>query len=226
MPNGSLSLAAKLYLLAWDPRTGRPADPDHLPYLVRAGALTELAQRGMLADEDGVARPFADARTGDPALDSLLELIFESRPRAWQTWVRHHARLTERAVRDQLVTVGYVRAKGRRALGLLPVKEYELERPDVVAGMREDAVRLLRGGQRVSEVSAGDAALVALAAAGELRTVVTAADARAHKARIAELARRSGQVGPALEKALGQVRSAVAVAVTGVTLSGTLAAAG
>ncbi|MGO4755701.1 GPP34 family phosphoprotein, partial [Streptomyces sp. 2MCAF27] len=115
---------------------------------------------------------------------------------------------------------------GRRALGLLPVKEYEVERPDVVAGRREVEVRLLRGGQSVSEVSAGDAALVALAAAGELRTVVTAADARAHKARIAELARRSGQVGPALEKALGQVRSAVAVAVTGVTLSGTLAAAG
>ncbi|MDX3232415.1 GPP34 family phosphoprotein [Streptomyces sp. ME19-01-6] len=158
MPNGSLSLAAKLYLLAWDPRTGLPADPDHLPYLVRAGALTELTQCGMLADEDGVALPVADA--------------------------------------------------------------------DAVAGMREDAVRLLRGGQGVSEVSAGDAALVALAAAGELRTVVTAADARAHKTRIAELARRSGQVGPALEKAIGQVRSAVAVAVTGVALSGTMAAAG
>jgi hypothetical protein len=211
VPNGSLSLAATLYLLALDPGTGKPVT--HLGYLVQAGALTELAQRELLVDADGRPRPLPDARTGDPALDGLLELIEESRPRTWGTWVGHQPQLTEKAVRNQLRAAGYVRATARRVLGLFPVKEYALERPQLVAGMRDEAVRVLHGGRPAAEVSERDAALIALAAAGGLTTVVTHKDLTAHRRRIAELEARSGAPGAALEGVVGHVRAALAAAV-------------
>ncbi|MBL1100931.1 GOLPH3/VPS74 family protein [Streptomyces coffeae] len=225
MPNGSLSLAAALHLLAFDPGTGKPVGA-HTALLVRAAALTELAQRGLLTDSDGRPCPVADAMTGDSALDGLLELIGESRPRTWATWVEYQPRLTEHAVRDQLVAHGYLRAEVRRVLGLFPLKQYRLERTDLVAGMREDAVRVLHGDQPVSEVSERDAALVALAAAGELRTVVTLKDAKLHKKRITELGERSGGMGPVLEKVIAQVRAALAAAVTTAILVATTSSSG
>ncbi|MEU4895992.1 GPP34 family phosphoprotein [Streptomyces sp. NPDC044780] len=220
MPNGSLSLAASLYLLSYDPETGRPTGA-HTALLVRAAALTELVQRGLLTDSDGSPCPVADALTGDQVLDRLLELIGESRPRSWQVWVGHHPRLTEHAVRDQMVAAGYVRQKGRRVLGLFPAKEYVLERPEQAAGMRDDAVRALHGGQPAADVSERDAALVTLAAAGELRTVVTATDAKVRKDRILELGERCGGMGPVLEKAIAQVRTALAAAVVTTMLTTT-----
>ncbi|CDR05398.1 GOLPH3/VPS74 family protein [Streptomyces iranensis] len=222
MPNGSLSLAASLYLLSYDLETGRPAGA-HTALLVRAAALTELVQRGMLTDADGSPCPVADAATGDQTLDGLLELIGESRPRSWQIWVGHQPRLTEHAVRDQMVAAGYVRAKGKRMLGLFPAKEYVLERPDQVAGMRDDAVRVLHGEQPAAEVSERDAALVTLAAAGELRSVVTATDAKVRKRRILELGERCGGMGPVLEKVIAQVRTALATAVVTAMLASTTA---
>lgn len=65
MLHGSLSLPARLCLLSWDTATGEPLAADRLPYLVRAGALTELARRGPLTDVDGIVTPAdLDARTG------------------------------------------------------------------------------------------------------------------------------------------------------------------
>lgn len=223
MPHGPLSLAASLYLLTYDPRTGKPTGA-HTGYLVRAAALTELVQRGMLTDADGRPCPVPDAGTGDPALDGLLELIGESRPRTWQTWVGHQPRLTEHAVRDQMVAAGYLRSSGRRVLGLFPAREYTLERADAVAGMRDEVVGVLLGGQPVAEVSEREAALVALAAAGELRTVVTATDAKVRKDRIIELGERCQGVGSALEKVIAQVRTALAAAVTTAMLAATTSA--
>lgn len=65
MPDGSLSLPARLYLLSWDTERLKVTGATHLHHLVRAGALTELAQRGLLADVEGIATPVdPDARTG------------------------------------------------------------------------------------------------------------------------------------------------------------------
>ncbi|MFF7652195.1 GPP34 family phosphoprotein [Streptomyces sp. NPDC007983] len=222
MPNGSLSLAATLYLLAFDPGTGKPVT--HVGYLVQAGALTELAQRELLVDAKGRPKPLPDARTGDPALDGLLELIEESRPRAWGTWVGHQPQLTERAVRDQLRAAGYLRTTTRRVLGLFPVREYALERPELVAGMRDEAVRVLYGGQPAAEVSERDAALIALAAAGGLTTVVTHKDLEAHRQRIAELEVRGGAPGAALEGVVDHVRAGLAAAVATALSAATTAA--
>ncbi|MER5467234.1 GPP34 family phosphoprotein [Streptomyces sp. NPDC002685] len=215
MPNGSLSLPARLYLLAWDTTKLKITGSTHLHHLVRAGALTELAQRGLLVDDDGIVTPVdADSRTGDLVLDGLLELVAESRPRKWKPWVTLRARVTLDAVRAQLAAGGYLRAEKKRVLGLFPSVEYELDRVAAVDALRAEARQVLEGPLPVAEVSDRDAALVALATAAELRTLASPKDRKRHKARIDELAERGGAATPALRKVVQEVRMAVIMATT------------
>ncbi len=218
MPDASLSLAARLYLLAWDTERMKLTGVSNAAHLVRAGALTELAQRGLLADDDGVARPVSDARTDDPALDDLLELIEESRPRRWKSWVTHHAKYTLDAVRTQLAEAGYLRTEHSR--WLFSTTRYELERPDVVKALREDARDVLTGPVPVSDVPDRDAALVALAAASELRTLATGKERKQYKQRIEALTDRSGAAAPALRKVIQEMRTAMIVVATSTAATG------
>jgi hypothetical protein len=64
----------------------------------------------------------------------------------------------------------------------------------------------------MSRVGERDAALVALAAAGEVGTVLPRAKRRAYKQRIAQLAERGGPATPALRKVIQQLRAASAAA--------------
>ncbi|MFI6274348.1 GPP34 family phosphoprotein [Streptomyces sp. NPDC050988] len=215
MPTGSLSLPARLYLLAWDTTKLKVTDAAHLPHLVRAGALTELAQRGLLADVDGIATPTdPDAQTGDPVLDGLLELVEESRPHRWKTWVGLRARVTLDAVRAQLAADGYLRAEKTRVLGVFPSVEYEIDRVAVVDGLRAEAREVLEGPVPVEEVPERDAALVALAAGAELRTLLSGKEQRQYKQRIEDLVERSGATTPAVKQAVQEVRSAVVLVMT------------
>lgn len=215
MPTGSLSLPARLYLLAWDTTKLKVTDAAHLPHIVRAGALTELAQRGLLADVDGIATPTdPDAQTGDPVLDGLLELVEESRPHRWKTWVGLRARVTLDAVRAQLAADGYLRAEKTRVLGVFPSVEYEIDRVAAVDRLREEAREVLEGPVPVEEVPEPDAALVALAAGAELRTLLSGKEQRQYEQRIEDLAERSGATTPALKKAVQEVRSAVVLVMT------------
>ncbi|MFJ3338766.1 GPP34 family phosphoprotein [Streptomyces sp. NPDC086766] len=213
MPNGSLSLPARLYLLAWDTARMRITGTAHLHHLVRAGALTELAQRGLLLDDDGIATPVdLDARTGDAVLDGLLDLVRESLPRRWRTWVTLRARHTLVAVREQLAAEGYLRAEKRRVLGVFPSVEYALERVAVVDALREEAREVLGGSLPVAAVSEREAAVVALAAAAGLRTLASGRDRRRHRERIEELTERSGAAAPALRRVVREVRTAMTAA--------------
>ncbi|WP_405905587.1 GPP34 family phosphoprotein [Streptomyces sp. NBC_00828] len=215
MPDDSLSLPARLYLLSWDTEKLKVTGATDLHHLVRAGALTELAQRGLLADVEGIATPVdPDAHTGDLVLDGLLELVEESRPRKWKAWVTLRARVTLDAVRAQLVAEGYLRAEKKRVLGLFPSVEYQLARVSAVDGLRAEARQVLVGPVPVADVSDRDAALVALAAAAELRTLLPGKDRKLYKDRIEELTERSGAAAPALKKVIQEVRTAVMVAVT------------
>ncbi|PWI14108.1 GPP34 family phosphoprotein [Streptomyces sp. Act143] len=197
MPDGSLSLPARLYLLAWDTTRNEPTGTPHLDHLVRAGALTELAQRGLLVDDDGIATPAdLDSATGNAALDGLLELVRESRPHHWRSWVPLHARVTLDAVREQLAAEGYLRAEKRRALGVFPTVEYALERGAVADALRAEARRVLEGSAPTVAVSDRDAAVVTLAAAAELRTLLTRTERGQYRERLAELAKLAEPAGP------------------------------
>nr|WP_206440368.1 GPP34 family phosphoprotein [Streptomyces scabichelini] len=208
-------MPARLYLLAWDTTKLKVTGVSQLHHLVRAAALTELAQRGLLADEDGIAKPVhPDARTGDLVLDGLMELIEESRPHRWKTWVTLRAGVTLDAVRAQLAADGYLRAEKKRVLGLFPSVEYELDRVPVVEALREDARQVLESEVPVADVSERDAALVALAATAELRTILSGKDRRRHKERIEALTERSGAATPALKKVIQEVRAAIIATLT------------
>ncbi|WP_405804657.1 GPP34 family phosphoprotein [Streptomyces sp. NBC_00210] len=222
MPNGSLSLAARLYLLSWDTERMTLIGAPHLALLVRAGALAELAQRGMLTDDDDVVRPIGDNRTGDLPLDRLLELIEESRPRKWRRWLTFHSAYTLDAVRSQLTAAGYLRRRRRRVLGLFPSAHYELDRVDVVKSMREDTRTVLVGPAAVADISDQDAALVALGAAAELRTLADSRERGRHKARIEALTERSAAAAPALKKIIQEVRDTMAVAATSAPATGAM----
>ncbi|GAA1361007.1 GOLPH3/VPS74 family protein [Streptomyces beijiangensis] len=223
MTHDSLALAARLYLLAWDADRRRLTGTLYLDYLVRAGALTELVQRGLLVDADGAAKPVDDARAGDAALDGLLELIGESRPRTWKTWVSHRRKFTLETVRTQLVDSGILRRRTGRRFGLFPSISYELEHPELVREIREAARSVMLGAEPAEEISDRDAALVALAAAGELRTFASGKERRQYRARIEELTERSGATAPELKKVIKDVRAAMTVAITAASAGGAAA---
>jgi hypothetical protein len=213
--NGSLSLPARLYLLAWDTNRTEVTGADRLHQLVRAGALTELAQRGLLTDEDGIATPVdMDSLTEDTVLDGLLELVRESRPHRWQRWVTLHASVTLDAVREQLTAQGYLRAQKKRVLAVFPSVEHVLQQGALVDALREEARQVLEGPVPVAEVSDRDAAVVALAAAAELPTLVPGRERQRHKARIEALTERSGEASPALRKVVGEVQTALIASLT------------
>lgn len=205
MSNGPLTPPARLCLLAWDaggPAAGATA---HRPGPVRAAALVELTRRGLLTDEDGIATPVdLDASAGDAALDGLLELVRESRPHPWRTWVALRARVTFDAVREQLVAEGLLRAEKRRVLGVFPTVEYALERVAVVEALREETRQILRGTLPVAGLSERDAAVAVLAAAADLLHETTP------DRRIEQLAERAGASTPGLGAIVREVSAAVA----------------
>ncbi|MER7715502.1 GPP34 family phosphoprotein [Streptomyces flaveolus] len=210
MPNGSLSLPARLCLLAWDPARPGGADTARLQHLVRAGALTELARRGLLTDDDGIATPVdLDSRTGDAVLDGLLDLVRESMPRRWRAWVRSYARVTFDAVREQLVADGYLRAEKKRVLGVFPSVDHVLARGAAAQVLREETRAALDGPLPAGELSERDAMLAALAAAAELRALGPVGDRARREGRIEELTARGAAAAPGLGKVLREVRAAV-----------------
>lgn len=213
MPYGSLSLPSRIFLLAWDAGRNRITGAPDLHYAVRACALAELAQRRLLSDVDGIVTPVFGARTGDPGLDSVLELIEESRPRKWSGWITHKSGYTRDRVRDQLTSEGYLRTERTRVFGIFPSRRYELERAGYVEVLHAEALAVLRGPLPVPEVPAGDAALVVCAATGKLRAIISGKDRRHYKERLDELTDRAGAQAPELPELMRALRKALASAV-------------
>ncbi|MFI2640527.1 GPP34 family phosphoprotein [Streptomyces sp. NPDC018610] len=215
LPPSPLSLPARLCLLAWDTDRQHAPDAPHLCHLVRAGALTELALSGLLVDDDGVATPVdLDSRSGDAVLDGLLDLVRESCPRRWGTWVTLRARHTLADLREQLAAEGYLRTERRRVLGLFPSVAYGLERVAAAEALRAEARQALEGARPAAEVAERTAAAVALAAAARLRTVVPDPGREPDRWRVEELAERGAAAAPALRGVVSEVRAALTEATT------------
>ncbi|WP_395105005.1 GPP34 family phosphoprotein [Actinomadura sp. SCN-SB] len=192
------SLPARMYLLAYDLKKHRlVVSGARLGYVLRAAALTELFLDGRLTEER--RRPRPDTPGEDPY--GLVAQIAASRPRSWQYWVRKDSKAMVRTVRDELAAAGYIRVRQRRMLGLFPSEEITVRDPRVVKTLWGGASSALRG-LPVAHVNSYDAAAVALAAAGELKTVLPSSDRRRHKRRIQELTARSGPAAPAVRKVI------------------------
>ncbi|HSV66522.1 MAG TPA: GPP34 family phosphoprotein [Mycobacteriales bacterium] len=214
------SLPARLYLLACDTRKERLTNRSMIGHALRAAALTDLLLTGQLADKRGKAvvadrtppggpmprDPMPrDPVSSDPVLAAVLAEIRAGRPRSWKRWVRTGARPTRDAVRDQLMAGRWIRVEQHRILGLFPTARITLRQPTVVSNLHRRVRTILVGAQPASRVDPRDAALVALAAAGELRTVLTRAQRREHKRRISQLTEASGPAVAALRKVVQEL---------------------
>jgi len=200
------SLPARMYLLAYDLRKRRmTCGGTRLGYVLRAAALTELYLDGRLGEER--RRPVPGTPGDDPY--GVLAQIAASRPRSWRHWVCKDAKALVGAVRDELVRDGWIRVREQRVLGLFPRQEVTVKDPRVVKVLWGGASSALRG-RPVAHVNSYDAAAVALAAAGELSSVLPASDRRRHRRRIEELTARSGPAAPAVRTLIRQLNAAAA----------------
>lgn len=199
------SLPARLYLLACDRATGRVVARDLIGYALRAAALLDLVLAGALTGDP--QRPVAATVPVADGFEAEVHAeIAAGRPGTWSRWVQRHSRQARTAVRDQLVAAGWLTVRRDRVLGLWPVERVEVRdaagHQAFLAGTRQ----LVRGATPVSRIARRDAALVSLAAAAELRTVVSRTERREYQQRIAELAARTGPAAAALRNVIRQVR--------------------
>jgi hypothetical protein len=208
------SLPARIYLSAYDPTKNRLTGRGELGVLMRAAALTELLHSGRLRDVDG--RPEVEAGASRPEGQSgqILAEIEVSRRRPWAHWIGRGEKAMWREVQDGLVAAGLIRLEPYRVLGIFRATRVIVLDPMVVPRLHEAMSRVLRDHGPVERVDPRDAALVALAAAGGLRTAFDRRTAREHKARIAELSTVAGPAVAAVRKVI-QARQAAAVAASG-----------
>ena len=198
------SLPARIYLSAYDPTRNRLTGRGELGVLMRAAVLTELLHAGRLRDVNG--RPEVQGPASDPR---LAEIEASSRPRTWAHWVGRGEKAMWREVQDGLVAARLIRLEPRRVLGIFRTTRVVVLDPMVVPRLHEVMSRTLRDPGPAERVDPRDAALVALAAAGGLRTAFDRRTAREHKARIAELSTVAGPAVAAVRKVI-QARQAAA----------------
>jgi hypothetical protein len=200
------SLPARLYLLAYDTDKNRVTARSQLGLVLRAAALTDLYLTERLTDEDGKPHAVDGRPAGDPVLDDLARQIAGSRPRRWHRWIGRQERGTVRAVREHLEAQRCIKVN-RRAI--LPDK-VELRDRRAVKAYADSVRAALR--KPAARTDARTASMLALAARGEVRTVVSRGDRREYGQRLDELAVYTGPVADALRKALRTKRAAIASA--------------
>jgi hypothetical protein len=201
------TLPAQLYLLACDPGRQRLSGRSQLGYVLRAAVLAELQLRGLLTDRGGkpVVTTGPAAAGLDPLHQRVLAELANSKPRRWTHWVSKNATSTRRAVEDALVSAGALRITRARRLGLLPVSRISLTDPRVRTGIETVLRETVLGCEPVARVAPKAAALVALAAAGDLRTALPHSMRRACKQRIKDLSTAAGAPAAALRHALAEI---------------------
>jgi hypothetical protein len=243
------SLPGLLYLLGCSIEKERPPGGIAAPHLLRAAALAELRLDGAIGDRRsdplGVQveslgagpQPEPDPKAdvfllgpvdhADPVLAGVLAEIAENkRRRTWIWWVRHGERETADAVFDMLVETGAIDVSKHRLLGIVPHTDVTVTDPDAVEALRTRVRGLLRGGPPVAELDPRDVALVALAAAAEMRTVFERGEQKDFRDRLDEITSAAGPVPLALHKVVQDKKAAQASGYSAATIGATAGGAG
>jgi hypothetical protein len=199
------SLPARLYLLAYDTEKNRVTANSRLGLVLRAAALADLYLAGRVTDENGKARATGDRRpTGDPLLDEVLQRLAEHRPRSWHGWIARGPHGAVRTVRAQLEAGRCIRVEHRT---ILPDRVELQDRGAVMRYADELRAELHRPASRTEPRTA---AVLALAARGEITTVISRRERREHRQHLDELAVHTGPIADALRKAWRSKQAAVA----------------
>ncbi|MFK0150710.1 GPP34 family phosphoprotein [Streptomyces sp. NPDC090499] len=191
-------LPCLMYLLAHDDAAEGPYDRSRTELLVRAAALADLALRGRLGEDRGTVTVSGTEPTGDPVLDGVLRDAVGGH--GWKQLVRRHRRRTLTEVEDRLAAAGLLTLRAPR-LRLGGRRSTVTDHAGSVA-LRTRVSAVLHGDGPVREVPAADAVLLALAAAGRVRTVVSRQDQKTLRARIDACTGRLGSLAPGLEHAV------------------------
>ncbi|MET7691250.1 GPP34 family phosphoprotein [Streptomyces sp. NPDC005483] len=191
-------LACLMYLLAHDDTAEGPFDRSRTELLVRAAALADLAMRGRLAEADGEVIVSGTEPAGDPVLDGVLRDAAGGH--GWKHLVRRHRKRTLTEVEDRLAAAGLLTVKPPRTR----FGTRRLTVPDraLPASLHARVSTALHGNAPVLEIPAADAVLLALAATGGVRSVVSRRDRKIFRSRIDACTRTLGALAPGLEKAV------------------------
>ncbi|MGW7243392.1 GOLPH3/VPS74 family protein [Streptomyces sp. NPDC054804] len=189
-------LACLMYLLAHDAAAEGPFDRSRTRFLVRAAALVDLASRGRLGENGGRVTVSGTGPTGDPVLDAVLRDAAAGH--GWKRLVRRHRRQTLTRVEDRLAAAGVLTVKAPRIR--FGTRRLTVSDPAVPAALRARVSAALHGDGPVRELPAADAALLALAAAGGIRSVVSRQDHKTFRARIDSCTGSLAALAPGLEK--------------------------
>lgn len=187
-----------MYLLAHDDSAEGPYDRARTELLVRAAALIELALRGRLGEDAGTVTVSDTEPTGDPALDGVLRDAAGGH--GWKHLVRRHRERTLTDVEDRLVAAGLLTEKAPRTR--FGSRRLAVTDRAVPAASRARVSAALHGDGPVREIPAADAALLALAAAGDVRSVVSRRDQKTFRARVDACTGCLAALAPGLEKAV------------------------
>ncbi|MCI3273578.1 GOLPH3/VPS74 family protein [Streptomyces cylindrosporus] len=191
-------LPCLMYLLAYDASAAGPYDRSRTGFLVRAAALVDLALRGRLEEGDGTVAVTGTGPVGDPVLDGVLRDAGAGH--GWKQLVRSHRRRSLAQVEDRLAAAGVLTVQEPRTF----VGKRRLTVTDraVPAAVRARVAAALHGDGPVQDLPAADAALLALAAAGGIRSVVSRQDHKTHRARIDACTGTLAVLAPGLAKAV------------------------
>ncbi len=199
-------LPQRMYLLCWDGDKNRldPASVLARGPLLRAAAVAELTLGGLLQDLDGKAgrTPQAARTPDDPFLAQVLDGVPPDRPRRWASVLDRDWHQAEAAVRDQLEAAGALAVERRRALGLFPVRRVTVTDPDRARTLRERVRNAVLGGHDPAGVAIEDTSLALFAANGDVHTVFTPRERRAHRKAFRAIADHVDTVLPGLRKGL------------------------
>lgn len=187
-----------MYLLAHDDAAEGPYDRSRTELLVRAAALTDLASRGRLEETGGTVTVSGTEPVGIPALDCVLRDAAGGH--SWKHLIRRHRGRTLTEVEDRLAEAGLLTVKAPRT----PFGRRRLTMTDraVPAALRTRVSTALHGDGPVRDMPLADAVLLALAAAGAVRPVVSRQDQKTFRARIDACTGRLTDLAPGLEKAV------------------------
>jgi len=187
-----------MYLLAHDDTAEGPYDRSRTGLLVRAAALIDLASRGRLRETGGTVTVSGTEAVGSPVLDGVLRDAGGGH--SWKHLVRRHRKRTLTEVEDRLAAAGLLTVRAPRTP--FGTRRSTVTDPAVPAALRARVSAALHGNGPVAEIPATDAALLALAAAGTVRSVVSRREHKTFQARVDACTGRLGALAPGLEKAV------------------------
>ncbi|MBW8736866.1 MAG: GPP34 family phosphoprotein [Streptomyces turgidiscabies] len=191
-------LPCLMYLLAHDDTAEGPYDRSRTELLVRAAALADLAARGRLRETGGTVTVSGTEPVGNPVLDGVLRDAADGH--SWKHLIRRHRERTLTEVEDRLAEAGLLTVRAPRTR--FGTRRLTVTDRAVPAALRTRVFTALHGDGPVREIPVPDAVLLALAAAGAVRPVVSRQDQKTFRARIDACTDRIADLAPGLEKAV------------------------